>query len=80
LSLQPVEKTVHGGVAIDARTFVSAGIHYRLHGAAAAESGSPEERRERAGLQALLDSGPMKIKILHVEESGIRIITRARNG
>ena len=38
------------------------------------------QRRERAGLQVLLDSGPMKIKILHVEESGIRIVTRARNG
>jgi hypothetical protein len=80
LSLQPVEKTVHGGVAIDARTFVSGGIHYRLYGAAAAEPGSADEARARARLQSLLNSGPLKVWPKEIEPSGIRIITLEGNG
>jgi hypothetical protein len=59
LGMEPsVLRNVRGpGVAIDGRTFVAAGIHYRLSGMPAEVPGSPREAQARAALQALLDSG-----------------------
>jgi hypothetical protein len=69
----PVKQPV---LAIDGRTFVADGIHYRLQGVHAAAPGSPEELEARVALQALLDSGA-RVRVLGVEPSGIRSVTLA---
>ena len=74
------QRTLHGGIAIDARTFVSGGIHYRLHGLPPSHPGTPEEARARSALQSVLDTGPLRIRVLNVEDSGVRIVTPARDG
>ena len=74
------QRTVHGGIAIDACTFVAGGIHYRLHGLPPSDPGSPAEARARSELQSVLDRGPLRIQVLNVEDSGVRIVTLARDG
>ncbi len=74
------QRTVHGGIAIDARTFVAGGIHYRLHGLPPSDPGSPAEARARSDLQSVLDTGPLRIQVLNVEDSGVRIVTLQRDG
>ena len=81
LSLPSVnQRTVHGGIAIDARTFVAGGIHYRLHGLPPSDPGTPDEARARSALQSVLDTGPLRIRVLNVENSGVRIVTLQRDG
>ena len=66
---EPLPPSAHH-LAVDERTFVSGGIHYRLHHRAS----------ERSALQSLLDSGPLRVRVLEVEDSGIRIVSLQRNG
>ena len=54
-------------VAIDARTFVANGVHYRLAGAEALPAGSAEEAQARAALQRELDSGAVTLRVYVVE-------------
>ncbi len=80
LSLAETAKTIRGGVAIDGRTFVARGLHYRLDGRPPSEPGSPDEARARSDLQRLLDTGPMKVNVLETQPGGLRIVTLEPNG
>lgn len=75
------EKTLRGrGVAVDGRTFVTDGIHYRLYGEPPLAAGSPEEARARSNLQRRLDAGPMRVRTMETEPTGFRLVTLERNG
>lgn len=80
LSVSDTTKTIRGGVAIDGRSFVAGGLHYRIDGLVPSEPGSPDEARARGDLQRLLDTGAMKVNLLETQPGGFRIVRLERNG